>query len=221
MVLSSTKVNQKYLVAMYEELILPQKNLSERGEKILDAAQKLFLEHGYDATSLEMIINVAGGSRRNIYNEFGNKEGLLIAVIREHIAAQVSLLVDIDYSLPPEEALTKVCCRFMDGFLSATVIKLFRLVVNIVPALPQLGELIFQYGPLTGCRPISEYLTYLDEQGTLSIDDSDFAAHLLIEMVKSRLHIQALLLPEAPPTKAEVIAHVGKAVPVFLRAYKV
>ncbi|WP_286271252.1 MULTISPECIES: TetR/AcrR family transcriptional regulator [Thalassotalea] len=221
MVLSSTKVNKKYLVGMQAELILSQKTLSERGKKILDAAQQLFLEHGYDNTSLEMIISEAGGSRRNIYSEFGNKEGLLIAVIKEHIAAQVSLLVDIDYDLPPEEALTKVCCRFMDGFLSETVIKLFRLVINIVPTLPQLGELIFHYGPLTGCRPISDYLAYLNKQGVLLIDDSEFAAHLLIEMIKSRLHVQALLLPNNPPTKAEISAHVRQAVPVFLRAYKV
>lgn len=200
--------------------IFQAKPLSERGKKILAAAQSLFLEHGYDNTSLEMIIREAGGSRRNIYSEFGNKEGLLLAVMREQVTAQVSTLLDIDYQLVPEEALTQVCTRFMQSFLSETLIGLFRLVVNIVPTFPTLGELIYKFGPLTGCRPIGDYLAYLTEQGTLDVDDTEFAAHLLIEMVKARLHLQAILVPENPPTEKEVKTHVKKAVQVFLRAYK-
>ena len=100
------------------EQIINAKPLSNRGERILHAAKTLFLEHGYENTSLEMIINESGGSRRNIYSEFGNKEKLLLAVISQQVRQQVGTLVDIDYALPPQQALSIVCRRFADGFLS-------------------------------------------------------------------------------------------------------
>ena len=196
------------------------KPLSERGKLILNAAQNLFLKNGYDDTSLEMIISDSGGSRRNIYSEFGNKHGLLMAVIREQVIAQVNTLIDIDYDLPPEAALTDVCTRFVEGFLSETLIALFRLVTNIVPKIPEVGELIYMHGPLTGCKPVASYLDWLNNQQLLDIDDSDFAAKILIEMVKGRLHLKAILIPNEPITKQEIDEHISASVRLFLKAYQ-
>ncbi len=64
------------------------KPLTTRGLLIRDAAQQLFFKHGFDETSLEMIINETGGSRRSIYNEFGNKQGLLLAVVNGQVSKQ-------------------------------------------------------------------------------------------------------------------------------------
>ena len=205
---------------MSVEHILNAKPLSERGRKILLAAKTLFLTHGFDNTSLEMIINESGGSRRNIYSEFGNKEKLLLAVIREQAKDQVSTLIDIDYDLPPQQALSQVCYRFVDGFLSETMIRMFRLVTNIVPKLPEVGELIYHYGPLTGTKPLSKYLTFLNDQGALDVDDAEYAAKLLIEMIKGRLHLKAMLLPEQAISVVEKTEHVEKAVARFLKAYQ-
>jgi len=201
------------------EQILNAKPLSERGAKILDAAQKLFLEHGYDKTSLEMIINESGGSRRNIYSEFGNKEGLLVAVMREQAKVQVGTLLDINYDLPPQQALSEVCEKFLRGMLSETLVGLFRLVSNIVPKIPEVGEMIYHYGPLTGCKPVGDYLEYLQTKGILEVDDNEFASKLLIEMIKGRLHIRAILVPKETISDSEITEHVEKTVALFLKAY--
>ena len=58
------------------------KPISKRGQRILDVAQTYFYQQGYDETSLAMIIEQAGGSRRSIYADFGNKQGLLMAVVQ-------------------------------------------------------------------------------------------------------------------------------------------
>ncbi len=49
----------------------------ERRLALLLSATELFLEKGYDAVSLDDIVNHAGGSKASIYKYFGNKEGLL------------------------------------------------------------------------------------------------------------------------------------------------
>ena len=55
---------------------LPQtKRGHERCIALLISATELFLERGYDAVSLDDIVQHAGGSKASIYKYFGNKEG--------------------------------------------------------------------------------------------------------------------------------------------------
>src|SRR3546814_4083127 len=55
----------------------------DRRAAILEAAGQVFFEQGYAATSIDAIIERAGGSKRNIYSEFGSKEGLFTALVSE------------------------------------------------------------------------------------------------------------------------------------------
>lgn len=49
--------------------------LTERGRQrrraMLDAATQAFLEHGFEGTTLDMVIERAGGSRGTLYSSFG------------------------------------------------------------------------------------------------------------------------------------------------------
>jgi AcrR family transcriptional regulator len=44
---------------------------------LLDAAERLFAEHGFDATSIRMITDVAGVNVASIHYHFGSKENVL------------------------------------------------------------------------------------------------------------------------------------------------
>lgn len=48
---------------------------------ILDTASKLFLQQGYDRTTLQSIIDATGLSKGAIYHHFASKEDILIAVV--------------------------------------------------------------------------------------------------------------------------------------------
>ena len=195
--------------------------LSSRGLLIRDAAQQLFFKHGFDETSLEMIINETGGSRRSIYNEFGNKQGLLLAVVNKQVSKQVHTLTDIQHDLPAQEALNDVCFRFAQGMLSPTIMSLFRLVVQQVVKFPELGEVINQRRKMTGITPLEDYLYWLTEQQVLKVDNCHFAAQMLIEMAKGPLHTQALLLPNAVITDEEIKRQVNSAVDMFFKAHQI
>lgn len=72
----------------------------DRRAEILDAAQALFLEHGYEATSVQQIIDRVGISKGAFYHHFESKEVLLDRLVgrmasagAEHVqaaAAQVA-----------------------------------------------------------------------------------------------------------------------------------
>jgi len=196
------------------------KTLTTRGLLIRDVAQQLFFKHGFDETSLEMIINETGGSRRSIYNEFGNKQGLLLAVVNGQVRKQAETLTDINRDLSPKEALNDVCHKFVQGMLSPTIMSLFRLVIQQVVKFPELGEVINQKGRLTGILPLADYLAWLVEQQVLKIDDCHFAAQMLIEMAKGPLHTRALLIPEIVVTEEEILLQVNIAVDIFLKGHK-
>ncbi|XQW85601.1 TetR/AcrR family transcriptional regulator [Thalassotalea piscium] len=194
--------------------------LSTRGELILEAAQKLFLKHGYDETSLEMIISDAGGSRRSIYNEFGNKQGLLLAVMRRQVDIQINTISSINYQLAPKQALKEIAIRFVQGLLSDTLISLYRLVIQVVPKLPEVGEIVYERGPLIGVTPLTDYLHFLDEKGTLAIDDFSYASYMFIAMIKDRLHFKALILPDVKISDEEIDEHIERTIDLFIKAYQ-
>jgi TetR/AcrR family transcriptional repressor of mexJK operon len=193
---------------------------SARGQLILTAAQQLFFQHGFDETSLEMIINEAGGSRRSIYNEFGNKQGLLLAVIQKQVCLQAQTLTAINRALSPAEALNDVCCKFVQGMLSVTLRSLFRLVVQQAVKLPEVGEIIYQKGPMTAVLPLVDYLNHLVEENILQIEDSLFSAQMLLEMAKGPLYTRTLLLPHKDVSDEEIKQQVHRVVEIFLKAHQ-
>ena len=58
----------------------PPSPRERRHEAILDAAETLFIEQGYEGTSLAEIVRRSGGSLATLYDLFGNKQGLLHAI---------------------------------------------------------------------------------------------------------------------------------------------
>ncbi len=61
------------------------KPMSDTKEKILDAAERIFAEHGYAAASLRSIIAKAGVNLAAVHYHFGSKEELLRAVLRRRV----------------------------------------------------------------------------------------------------------------------------------------
>ena len=55
----------------------------ESREKILSAAMKLFYEKGYEKTTTRDIILEAGILNGSLYNRFGSKEEILLAIVKE------------------------------------------------------------------------------------------------------------------------------------------
>jgi len=57
------------------------KGTTKTPEKLLDAAVDLFAANGFGGTSIRDIARLTGMTVPNIYYHFGNKEGLLIAIL--------------------------------------------------------------------------------------------------------------------------------------------
>lgn len=77
-------------------------------DKILDAAEELFIEKGYDHTSTKDIMEKAGIARGTLYNHFKSKEDVLDGVISRMVERMLEKAEEIveNKELPVLERLT-------------------------------------------------------------------------------------------------------------------
>ena len=95
----------------------PTKRSAERKEKFIQAGLEIFLENGYENTSLTDIIKKSGGSLASIYKFFENKEGLFRAIVErgfDDFRMQIDEKIDLNLSHKLDDFLTKFAMIFFD-----------------------------------------------------------------------------------------------------------
>lgn len=70
--------------------------------RILEAAQALFLENGFPATSMETIARRANVVRATVYNNFQDKEAILAEIMRRYVEGNVDIPERLRAQASPE-----------------------------------------------------------------------------------------------------------------------
>lgn len=85
------------------------KDAEERRNEILDAADELFAQKGYDGTSTNDILEKVGIARGTLYHHFKSKEAVMDALIERYSARLLGAANDIaaDKSIPVVERLIR------------------------------------------------------------------------------------------------------------------
>ena len=188
-----------------------------RRERLLQAAAEVFFEQGYAAASVDAIIARAGGSKRNIYSEFGNKEGLFTAIVTQNSdEALATLSIDVQGDSSLQQSLTAFGRHLMAVYMSPAVIGVYRIVVTEANRFPELVRTFYEQGPGRTTRRLAEVLEAARARDLVRIDDCELAAGHFVGMIRDNLHLQVVLGLRAAPTKAEAEAAVASAVDVFL-----
>lgn len=81
--------------------------MTDKKEKILRAALELFAEDGFKPTSTSKVAKRAGVSEGLIFRHFGNKNGLLEAILKEGEEQAKVLFADIIFETNPKKVLGK------------------------------------------------------------------------------------------------------------------
>ncbi len=82
--------------------------MTEKQENILKAALQLFATQGYAATSTSKVAKAAGVSEGLIFRHFGNKEGLLNAILGMASEAMQQKMAPVVMASEPKEVLRKL-----------------------------------------------------------------------------------------------------------------
>lgn len=69
-----------------------RKGSSDKRAKIMAAARDLFLSDGFDRSSVDAVAAKAGVSKRTVYDYYGDKQNLLLAVVEESSLAVLDMI---------------------------------------------------------------------------------------------------------------------------------
>ncbi|MDF0529357.1 TetR/AcrR family transcriptional regulator [Tsukamurella sp. 8F] len=106
-------------------------------EHILDTAKELFLESGFEGTSMDSVAARAQTSKRSLYAHFPTKDALFGAVIdRIGELFQGRMQTPDAYSDVPDEAVALYCARLMQMLSWEPVVQTCRLGVTAAPRFP-------------------------------------------------------------------------------------
>lgn len=76
---------------------LRERQKSDRSSRILEIARERFQHEGYESVTIDSIADEAGLSAVTVYNYYGSKAGLLLALVKEsdaRLIAQLGRLID-------------------------------------------------------------------------------------------------------------------------------
>lgn len=182
--------------------------------RILRAATRAFLEHGFRAATMDLVAREAGVSKVTVYSHFKNKEGLFGAIIDDMAGRLVGRIDRFALGdVRPEIALREVGRRYLDLALASSSLALHRLVVAEAARFKRLGHVIYRSGPTQLVDGLADYLA---RQRSLQIEDPRLAAEQFFGMVLG--HAQLSLLLGARPAR-EVRAGIGRSVDHAVRLF--
>ncbi|KAF1690009.1 TetR/AcrR family transcriptional regulator [Pseudoxanthomonas koreensis] len=195
------------------------KDLGKRAS-ILEAAQRLFLEQGYQGVSMDEIAATAGVSKLTVYSHFGDKETLFAAAIT---AKCQEVLPDELLVRPPEgplrEQLRAIGHAFFALITSEEAIAMHRMMNVPGAAENALRELFWDAGPRRVQEVFARFLQARVAQGQLEIDDLALASSQFFCLLKGELHPMMACGLCREPGPAEVARHIDATADFFLRAY--
>ena len=190
-------------------------------EAIVQAAQAVFLDNGYAATSMDTVAARAGVSKATIYAYFKGKDELFGELIRQHCDNCFSPIKAPDLLAQDEAgvkaALLHLAHRFWDLVTSPEALGAYRIVVAEAPRFPEIGQAFYAAGPAQGHQAATRFFSDLAQRGLLDLPDPRAAAEFFIGMLRSDLFTRRLLGIE--DNGRSVDAMIEGAVEVLYRAY--
>ncbi len=193
----------------------------EKNTAILSAASQLFMENGFDGTSMDEVAKRAGVSKQTVYSHFANKEQLFSASIRckiEEYFPERALQGVPDHTL--EEDLRAVCRTHCDLLVSDDAIAMFRVLTGAAAKSSNLAKIFWEAGPAEMLSKLVDFVQSWVDRGELDIEKPERAAMQLISLLKGGVHFKLSIGLIDHVSDADIDAHVDDCVTAFLKLYK-
>lgn len=192
---------------------------------IFDAAEAVFLRDGFARASMDEVAQLSGVSKQTIYNHFGSKEDLFIALVSWMSASAGETVRPEPLKLPEGSDLAgyleEYAVRQLTVVLDPRLLRLRRLVIGEAPRFPQLARALWENGPVRAINALAELFSQLSDAGILHATDAGVAAETYNWLVMSAPLNQAMLMgDDAIPDAKALRRHAREAVRVFLAAYE-
>jgi TetR/AcrR family transcriptional regulator of autoinduction and epiphytic fitness len=160
-----------------------QRDTSQKRESIIAAAMEEFRGRGYEGVSMDRIAEVAGASKRTVYNHFPSKDELFQAVV-DRFASQMHSLKLISYD--PKRSLEEQLSEFADAELAVVEdpawMGFIKVLLVVFMRDPELARKAMSRH-MGGEDPMTAWMREADLDGRLAIEDPGLAARVFSAML--------------------------------------
>lgn len=193
---------------------------SPKRRQVLDAAEKLFLAHGYGEVSMDAVARQAGVSKATLYAYFTSKDQLFATIVGERgVVAHVEDVLP-DGPVPDlRAALQTIGERVLGFMLSHRTLSIYRIAIAESVRFPELGQAFHASGPQKFCDRVQSWLAVQQRAGLVRDADLGIATQHLMALLRSNLFLHATLGLLHDPAPAEIEATVAAAVETWLAAF--
>jgi AcrR family transcriptional regulator len=191
-------------------------------ERILEAARRVFLEHGLEGASMDLIAQTARSGKPTIYSRYPNKQALFAATVAHRIALKNARL----RSFKPEgstleERMASIGGAMLRETLTPDFVGLYRVALAEARQFPDLVSGLTLLARRRGQETVANLLAEGAQCGEFgdparSSDRQRPAARIFADLILLPLLMRALSGENLEDLHREIDAHVVERVAFFL-----
>lgn len=193
---------------------------SAKRRQILEGARKVFMDLGFDGSSMGEIARAAGVSKGTLYVYFADKCALFESIVEQEKLEQKRAIFNLDPARGAEATLNEfgrgyiiLLCRPGGG-------SAIRTVMSIAERMPDVGRRFYDAVLAESILQVAAYLDARVEAGELKIDDTELAAAQFMMACQATLFQPFIFQAKPTPSREEVDKVVNSAVRMFFAAYR-
>jgi AcrR family transcriptional regulator len=153
-------------------------------QEVRECALQLFLENGYESTSMDAIAQAAGTTKASLYSRFDSKEALFSSVLgwatRSGWPLEEPTLPDTD---DLEGSLTAIAHAALRRALDPAIVSLGRIAIAQAARFPDIAHRTHTAGFWPRQKLVVELLQRHAATGAIVADDPEILAELFLGMV--------------------------------------
>ncbi|MHB1568869.1 MAG: TetR/AcrR family transcriptional regulator [Solirubrobacteraceae bacterium] len=190
---------------------------------ILATAVRLFLERGYDATSIDEIAAASRVSKTTVYNNFDDKAAVFTAAMESVTARADVVIAQLEQALnddrPVPDRLHTAAYGLVLGVLDPAVVQLRRLAITEAVRFPTVVDAYLDRAPARTVGTIEAALTRMTAAGELKVSEPRAAALQLAYAAVAPFQDRALMRPTQPIELSEIETYLTSVIQAFMRAH--
>lgn len=193
-------------------------------EKILAAAEEVFLRHGFLGTSMDAVAELAGVSKQTVYAHCKSKEALFLQVVEQMTGGAARALdqgkEDAFEGVTAESYFLAAATEQLHVVMTPRLMRLRRMVIGEVERFPDIGRSLQLNGPGRSVARFSRAIAHYVRIRELHCSDPVSAAVFFNWLVMGGPTNDAMFLGDAGiPTRSALDAHARESVRIFLAAF--
>jgi TetR/AcrR family transcriptional repressor of mexJK operon len=199
----------------------PGRPPGSQGAELLAVARAMFLERGFDRTTMSEVARRAAISKSSLYREHPSKDDLFVAVVvdwtrrgRDAMRPHLDRLADAP---DLEQGLHEFAAVLADAIVSPSVADMRRLVASEARRFPEVAATYLETSWQDNISTLATTLAAIAEQGRLNLDDAHTAADQLVWLTTGPSLNEHTLTGDHDRTATD--ARVASAVSTFLARY--